>query len=46
VRADQHVRRLQVAVDDALAVRVLHRVADLREQLQPLAAIVSWFWSQ
>jgi hypothetical protein len=32
-------------VDDALAVRVLHGVADLREQLQPLA-IVSWFLSQ
>ena len=33
---DQHVRRLDVAVDDALLVRVLDGVADLREQLQPL----------
>ena len=31
----QHVRRLQVAVDDSLLVRVLHALADLHEQLQP-----------
>ena len=43
---DQHVGRLEVAVDDPLLVRVLHRLADLDEQLQPLARVESWFWSQ
>ena len=33
---DEDVRGLQVAVDDALLVRVLDAVADLDEQLQPL----------
>ena len=37
VQRDQHVRRLDVAVDDAFRVRVLHGAADLHEQLQPLA---------
>ena len=32
---DQHVARLQVAVDDPLLVGVLHRLADRDEQLQP-----------
>jgi hypothetical protein len=36
LRAHQHVGRFDVAMDDALAVRVLHGVADLREQLQAL----------
>ena len=36
VALDQDVRRLQVAVDDPLLVRVLHRRADLAEQRQPL----------
>jgi hypothetical protein len=35
---DEQVRWLQVAVDDGLVVRVLHSLADLAEQLQPLAA--------
>ena len=43
---DQDVGRLEVAVDDALLVGVLHRLADRHEQLQPLAAAVRWFWSQ
>ena len=34
---DEHVRRLQVPVDDAFLVRVLDAVAELDEQLQPLA---------
>ena len=34
---DQHVRRLDVAVDDPLLVGVLDRPADRDEQLQPLA---------
>jgi hypothetical protein len=33
---DQQVRRLDVAVDDALLVRVLHAFADLAEQLESL----------
>ena len=33
----QHVARLDVAVNDALLMRVLHRLADLHEKLQPLA---------
>ena len=36
VHRDQHVRRLDVAVDDALLVRVLDGVGDLRHQLEPL----------
>ena len=36
VEADQDVGGLQVAVDDALLVGVLHRVADRNEELQPL----------
>ena len=34
---DQHVGRLEVAMDDALLMGVLHGLADLNEQLQPLA---------
>ena len=34
---DQHVGRLDVAVDDAFLVGVLDRLADRDEQLQPLA---------
>jgi trans-2,3-dihydro-3-hydroxyanthranilate isomerase len=34
---DEHVRRLEVAVDDPLLVRVLHRRADLEEQPHALA---------
>ena len=37
MQRDQHVRRLEVAVDDPLLVRVLHGLADRHEQLQPLA---------
>ena len=37
VQGDQDVRGLEVAVDDPLLVRVLHRLADRDEQLQPLA---------
>ena len=37
VAGHQHVRRLQIAMDDPLLVRVLHRVADRDEELQPLA---------
>ncbi len=33
---DQDVGRLQVAVDDALLMRVLHRLADRHEEFQPL----------
>ena len=36
VEGDQHVGRLDVAVDDALLVGVLNRLADRDEQLQPL----------
>ena len=36
VALDQDVRGLEVAVDDPLLVRVLHRRADLAEQGQPL----------
>ena len=38
VQCDQDVRRLDVAVDDALLVGVLDGLADLDEQFQPLAA--------
>ena len=37
VERDQDVGRLDVAVDDALLVGVLDRLADRDEQLQPLA---------
>ena len=37
VERDQHVRRLDVAVDDPLLVGVLDRLADRDEQLEPLA---------
>ena len=37
VQRDEHVRRLDVAVDDPLQVGVLDGVADRDEQLQPLA---------
>ena len=37
IEGDQHVGRLQVAVDDALLMRVLHRLTDRDEQFQPLA---------
>ena len=36
VQAHDHVRRLQVAVNDPLLVRMLHRLADGNEQFQPL----------
>jgi hypothetical protein len=36
VLGDQHVGGLNVAVDDALVVRVLDRLADRHKQLQPL----------
>ena len=36
VQGDQHVGRLEVAVDDPLLVGVLHRLADADEQFQPL----------
>ena len=36
VQRHQHVRRLDVAVDDPLLVGVLDRLADRDEQLQPL----------
>ena len=36
VALDQDVRRLQVAVDDPLLVGVLHRRADLHEQVEPV----------
>ena len=38
-RADEHVRRLEIAVDDALAVRVRERVGDgddVRQEREPL----------
>jgi hypothetical protein len=34
---DEDVRRLEVAVDDGLLVRVLHALADAGEQLEPVA---------
>ena len=39
VQRDQDVGRLEVAVDDPLLVGVLDRLADLDEQLQPLADV-------
>ena len=36
VQGDQHVGRLEVAVDDALLMGVLDRLADRDEQFQPL----------
>ena len=38
VQRHEDVRRLDVAVDDALLVRVLDGLADLDEQIEPLAA--------
>jgi len=32
----EHIRRLQVAVNHAFLVRVLHRAAHRKEQFQPL----------
>ena len=45
--ADQDVRRLEVAVDDALLVGVLHGAAHRHEQFQPLAdgQVASARWS-
>ena len=43
---DQDVRRLEVAVDDALLVGVLDGVADLDEKLQPLRGWKACFRSQ
>ena len=37
VQRDQDVRGLDVAVDDALLMRVLDGLADLDEQVQPFA---------
>jgi len=37
VRADQDVRRFQIAVHDKILVRVLHRATDLQKQLQARA---------
>ena len=45
VHVDQHVRGLDVAVDDAFLVRVLDRLADRDEQLEPLLG-VRWPASQ
>ncbi len=39
VESDQHVGRLDVAVDHPLLMRVLDRLADRDEQLQPLARV-------
>ena len=39
---DQDVRRLDVAVDDPLLVRVLDRLADLDEQIEPLLRWRDW----
>ena len=36
IKADQNVRRLQIAVDDPLLMRVLHSVADLHEEIETL----------
>ena len=36
---DENVRRLDVAVNDALLMRMLNRVANLHEQIQPLARV-------
>ena len=46
VQRDQDVRRLEVAVDDAFLMGVLHGLADVGEQLQPLARRRGWFLSQ
>ena len=37
VQRDQHVRRLEVAVNDPFLMGVLHGLADRHEQFQPLA---------
>ena len=39
----QDVRRLDIAVDDALLMRMLNGIADLDEQIQPLAGIEAVF---
>jgi hypothetical protein len=41
----QNVRRLDVAMDDALLMRVLNRLADLDEQVSR-SRVSSWFSSQ
>ena len=46
VQCDQHVRRLDVAMNDALLVGVLDGLADRDEQLQPLSRRVSRWSSQ
>ena len=38
----QHVTGLQIAVDHAFLMRVLHTVAERDEQLQSLAIVESW----
>ena len=38
VDGDEDVRRLDVAVDDALLMRVLNRAANLNEEIQPLGS--------
>ena len=45
VERDQHVRRLDVAVDDPLLVRVLDRLAD-RDESSSRSRGVNWAWSQ
>ena len=46
VQRDQDVGRLEVAVDDALLVGVLHRLADVDEQPQPVPRTSRRLWSQ
>ena len=36
VLRDEHVRRLKIAMDDPLLMRVLHRVTDVHEQFEPI----------
>ena len=36
VERHQHIRRFQIAMNDPLLMGVLHRLADLHEQLQPI----------
>jgi hypothetical protein len=45
VPGDEDVRGLDVAMDDALLVRVLDGVTDLGEELEPLR-VERWCWSQ
>ncbi len=35
VRRDENIRRLEIPVDDGLLVSVVHRRADLKEELKP-----------